>query len=337
MRDIVDHMKEHGVKELLFVVDNMQIDMFQSLAVEIAKEKDYFNELKLYFLPEYYIAPCTKDSVMIEDYYLEIDQRKPRLEQFQVHLTDICNLKCKGCGHYCSFTTDPNFLDVEEYRRDIEQIKKRFWEVGRIYLLGGEPLLHPDVCPFLDVTRDVFKDTDIRLTTNGLLLTKQTEAFWDTVRKNHIHIEISIYSPTKEMFAEIEAVLRKNSVWDTTVLWDNKEEFFKRQLLRPNDNPQAAFQNCGSRSCHFLRNGHLALCPGVYLKEFFCKEFGLERPYIPDGIDLYDKSIDGWSINQTLSKPSVACSYCSCESQSFKWEKNSKEEAKIEDWIVDCS
>lgn len=337
MQDVVGQMIEYNVNELLFVVHNEQNYLFQLLILEIIKEIDYQDGLKMYLLPEYCIEMCEKNSVIIENYYVEIDWRKPRLDQFQVHLTDICNLKCKGCGHYCSITTDPNLLDVEEYTRDIGQIKKKFWGVQRIYLLGGEPLLHPCVWSILDVTREMFKDTDVRLSTNGLLLTKQSQDFWNSVRKNHIHIEISLYAPTKEMFSEIEDVLKENSVWETTIFLNGRESFFKQLLLHADNNPGLSFQKCVSHSCHFLRNGHLALCPAVYLGEFFYNEYGLERPYIPDGIDLYDESIDGWSINQTLSKPSVACSYCSSEPQSFKWEKSSKEEAKIEDWIVDCS
>lgn len=93
--------------------------------------------------------------------------------------------------------------------------------------------------------------------------------------------------------------------------------------------------NCTSNRCHFLRNGYLSLCPNVYLNKILTEKFGLEPLFEPDGINLYDDSIDGWKIIDLLSKPSVACSWCSFQPVFFRWETSSAEKARLEDWVVD--
>lgn len=334
-QEVVNHMENTGVKELVLVADNRLYSILSLYVVLFAEKIGYLEDLKIYILPEYYMDKCKKESVFIESVYEEIDWKKPRLEQYQVHLTDKCNLNCKGCGHYCSIATEANLLDADKYERDIQRIKDKFWGVERLYLLGGEPLLHPDVNAIMEKTRAVFPDSDIRLSTNGLLLPKQGEKFFDAVKQYNVHIEISLYQPTLKLLKEgLEELLKDKGVWETTILQGPRDLFFKQKLLKENKNPEKAFLNCVSNRCYFLRNGYLSVCPGVYLNNIFCEKFGLEQQFEPDGIDLYDDSISGWEINERLSKPSSACAYCSFKPVFFKWEASSAERARLEDWVV---
>jgi len=58
--------------------------------------------------------------------------------------------------------------------------------VKRIGVMGGEPLLHPELKQILISARVYFPDTLIQLVTNGLLLLRQDEEFWQICRENNI-------------------------------------------------------------------------------------------------------------------------------------------------------
>lgn len=63
--------------------------------------------VKVWILPEYNFEI---KELNIENHFIEIkDYNKPRLESFQVHLTDVCNLNCKGCGHFSNIAKEKIF------------------------------------------------------------------------------------------------------------------------------------------------------------------------------------------------------------------------------------
>ena len=60
----------------------------------------------------------------------------------ELHVTDHCNLNCKGCSHYAPIA-DGFYISLEELEEYYNIIKSRgliFFSTLR--LMGGEPLLH---------------------------------------------------------------------------------------------------------------------------------------------------------------------------------------------------
>lgn len=327
--NILLDVQESAVSDVLFVLSN---DLY-FIAACIMREVFTKKKARMFIIPEYKMSWMDK-SYLIEELYVEVDYQKPRLPQYQVHLTDMCNLNCKGCGHFCNIVESPNFLDPQIYKRDIEKLKEKFWGVRWIYLLGGEPLLHKQVYKFMAITREVFPDADIRLTTNGLLLPDMPEEFWQAVRKNHIHIEISQYKKTREKWNLIQLALVENAVPSSTLVQTFKDNFFKHKTLEPHDNPKSSYQQCLSHECHYLRDGKLYLCPCVPLNQFFYNYFKMEMPYEPQGIDLYNYNLDGWELLKELERPNEACMYCTNTPEWYKWDVRLKKDASMSDWIV---
>jgi molybdenum cofactor biosynthesis enzyme MoaA len=66
----------------------------------------------------------------------------------ETHLVDHCNLNCKGCSHFASLVPGEVFTDIEIFKRDIARLSQIFIDVYEIRLMGGEPLLHPDIDTF---------------------------------------------------------------------------------------------------------------------------------------------------------------------------------------------
>ena len=123
---------------------------------------------------------------------LPLTEKRSKL-RFEVHLVEHCNLNCKGCSDFAPLA-EPEFLDVEEFRRDVTRLAELFGhECDRVYLMGGEPLLHPDLLEFMRITRQVLPEGDIYVFSNGILLPKMPDDFWKACHDNNIRIWVSAY------------------------------------------------------------------------------------------------------------------------------------------------
>jgi MoaA/NifB/PqqE/SkfB family radical SAM enzyme len=93
-----------------------------------------------------------------------IFDRKPL--QCSIYLTDKCNLDCSYCTEYDNSKPHPKLEDLKLWIRKIRDLGTM-----RIALVGGEPLLHPDVVEIVRYCRELGFATS--LTTNGFLLTRK--------------------------------------------------------------------------------------------------------------------------------------------------------------------
>lgn len=105
------------------------------------------------------------------------------LSYFCIHLVGECNLKCKGCDHMAPLA-EGEYLSLEDFEKDFERLSYvTNKNVSRIGLMGGEPLLHPQVEKFFAIARKYFPDTTIQLVTNDILLPTKKEYFWQEAKK----------------------------------------------------------------------------------------------------------------------------------------------------------
>jgi len=81
--------------------------------------------------------------------YLEIKRlltKKPFIAE--VDITDRCNLRCKHCYHFQEKEQTGDKADFDEWKKRFKQLYKSGIRV--IMLMGGEPLLRPDVVKLAD-------------------------------------------------------------------------------------------------------------------------------------------------------------------------------------------
>ena len=100
-------------------------------------------------------------------YFDRIDLEKPFLNYLEINIVDQCNLNCKGCAHFSNIC-DNNFVLLDKYKHDLEMIAEKFC-LYNFRLLGGEPLLHPQLSELVDTTRKILPNSRIIIVTNGLL------------------------------------------------------------------------------------------------------------------------------------------------------------------------
>src|SRR5438477_5175636 len=107
----------------------------------------------------------------------------------RISVTDRCNLRCTYC-----MPEDVTFLDRAELLtfEEITAFVRVAVPLGidKIRLTGGEPLMRRDLPRLVQMLRGIDGIRDIGLTTNGILLADQAQAFFDAgMRRINISLD----------------------------------------------------------------------------------------------------------------------------------------------------
>ncbi len=319
------------LREVMNLYQTKQIDGVVNLQSE---NPYYFNLLKQLGITELYMIPHTLycrqelgEDLTGDAIVRSCREALPELMQLEVHLADHCNLNCKGCSHFSNLVPDAVFADKEQFKRDVLRLTHYFSQIHNFFLLGGEPLLNPDIRDFIDIVRGAFPYTNLILVTNGLLLPSLDEQLLHCFRENRVHISISDYSILDR--GKIIAVVQKYAL--SAELREGKECFSKYLNPKGDSDKMAVFHDCIRKNCTFLAHGKIAACCQPFTVHYFNEYFGEHLPE-DEGIDLYEEGLDGWEIQNRLITPLESCRFCAAD-VPFDWEL-SKAPFSKEDWCV---
>lgn len=123
--------------------------------------------------------------------------RKPL--QCSLYVTDRCNLDCAYCTEYDNSRPHPSLDDLRKWIRKIRELGTM-----RITLVGGEPLVHPNIVEIVRYCRELGFATS--LTTNGFLLTRKLVADLEAAGLQVMQISVDRMTPspiTKKSFKTI--------------------------------------------------------------------------------------------------------------------------------------
>lgn len=254
---------------------------------------------------------------------IEAERREKNLEKsreievrrkikFEVHITEHCNLNCKYCFHFSPLAKE-EYLPLEEYERDLSRLSELFDGImHKITILGGEPLLHPQVKDFIKATRKYFPIGEIKILTNGILLPTIDDSFWEICSETGTTVYYTKY-PIK---LDMETIRRKAEKFGVTLEIFNMEDNVKQLVHEPLDlegkqNAIKNFYDCyRSNTCITLKHGKIYTCLKAahmhLFNDYFHKDIKLDEA---NGIDIY-KAQTGQEILEDLTKPIPMCAYC---------------------------
>jgi organic radical activating enzyme len=277
---------------------------------------------------------------MLERYFTKFNKKivgktpQKNLNYFAVPIVEHCNLKCRFCDHFAPLAEE-EFADIKVFEKDFARLSELLnANVDKIGLMGGEPLLHPQLNDFLYVARKYFPKTELQLVTNGILLLKQPEVFWNACKDNNIIIVNTKY-PIRLDFEKMREVARKHDV--KFKYYSDAEGVIKTSNKMPLDlegkqDVNKNFIKCfHSNNCCFLTKGKLFTCtvaPNiVHFNKFFNKNIPITDA---DYIDIY-KAQNEEEVILFLSKPIPFCKYCYVNKRSsgYEWQISKKD---ITDW-----
>lgn len=251
----------------------------------------------------------------------------PYLSYLEYHVADHCNLNCKYCTHYAPLVKEPVFTDFEKFKQDLLMLKKHITDIGIIRILGGEPLLNPELPKFIEFTRQTYPGSVIWVVTNGMLLDRISDELITCMNENTVFFHISFYPPFKERKKDVEQFLVEKKI--PYVITTMIEEFNKTQILDENPDPDF-FYHCFQSTCTCLHQGKIAPCYAPFTTKYFNKEFGTDL-ITDEGIDLYDENLNAQMINTSLLIPLERCKNC-IEGKGYPWEIAGRN-TTLSDWI----
>ncbi len=251
--------------------------------------------------------------------------------QFEISITEHCNLNCAYCTHFAPCVTEPEFLPVGSFRKDM----KRFSEItgGRIdYLkiMGGEPLLHPEVTEFLIAGREYFPQDAVDLYTNGILLKDMPDTFWDVCRRKDIRLVIARYPGADH--GQIERLCAANGV---ALRWASEPvKVMIRYKFDLTGQQDGAYQHRICNQCGTnlqFRDGKLYPCCRPANIKHFNRYFGTKLKVADaDGLDIHAPGVTLDAVKEFIYKQIPFCRYCRNDAaESVPWKPS---ERNIEEW-----
>lgn len=268
-------------------------------------------------------GPCVK-------FYKEV---KPKLGFMETLVTNYCNLNCKSCSHFSNIVTEKTLLSVDEFETYLVELRKKVREIATFQLLGGEPLLHPELDRFVSLTRKYFPGTHIDVVTNGLLILKMPQKLIDAMIQNNATLFISQYHPTREKIGRIISFLDEKQInfYISQPITD-----FESVLTYKEKTAEKAFAKRSKDGCicHSIAKGRVYVCPTIerlYAVQDFFNIHIEEDELKSSSLDIMSDDVDGWDMLKYFSAPTSICRFCCPECKESLWETG---QPKIEDWIV---
>ena len=130
------------------------------------------------------------------------------IKYFEVFANYGCNLKCIGCSSFCDYMVE----GIPEWETIEYDLKK--WadilEVENIGILGGEPLMNPDLYKWLEGIRNIYSNSTMLLVTNGLLLDQWPDLIKKMIELSPGEVMITLHVDYDKILEKIQRQI-KNS------------------------------------------------------------------------------------------------------------------------------
>lgn len=172
------------------------------------------------------------------------------LGALSVNVVHHCSNRCVNCSHWAPIAK-PWFLDIDELSAELAELA-RHAHVTYLELIGGEPLLHPDLSLLAEVARDSGIVDRIGIKTNGNLLGKVNVDYVD-------EINVSLYPGRAEPDISLRFLLQRQGIR----LNISHVSAFHQALIpqeRTEQDARLTHNICPYRSCFVLEGGWLYTC-----------------------------------------------------------------------------
>jgi len=242
---------------------------------------------------------------------------------FIYHLYDSCNLNCKGCDHF-SPVSKKGYPSVEKCEQEFRRFSEIMGDsIVKIGLMGGEPLLNPDAGQYLVIARKYFPKALIRLVTNGLLLDRQSEAFWKICKDNRIVIEYTKYPIDGIDYQKRREIAQEHGVTIHSYDGDRdayiKDLYFEPFDLTGSQDVIETFRHCTlANYCIQLLDGRLYTCTPAANVFRLSDHYDLGiYPAPEDSLDIYDETLTKERVAKFLASPIPLCRFCDLGRRTF--------------------
>lgn len=192
---------------------------------------------------------------------LEVRDGLLRTEAVEINAAWHCNIRCVSCSHG-SPMMPTRFADRSQVLSDLTSLA-RWMRTDHVRLVGGEPLIHPDIVGIVRAVHASRLSERSRIITNGLVLLDQPRVFWEAISEVHV----SIYPNIKRFHEQHrDTIIRLAQVTNTTLVYKTFDYFRKsfRSVSTDDQITEAIYRTCQIANrwrCLTVENGYLYRCP----------------------------------------------------------------------------
>lgn len=200
----------------------------------------------------------------------EADERY-RIKAMEVNVVYGCNLKCQYCTHY---SREIKGMESVDTLREWFDLWKNRVHPRLLRILGGEPLLHPNLPDIIRLAKESWPDSDIEVITNGLLLRKASDEVFKAMAETGIRFSISMHYGDRRYFEIVEAGLVRVIQHSVRFISYNSHRHWGKPYRLSLDgkplpfasDPDEAWEKCPHHhKCATLYDGKIYHCPQVAL------------------------------------------------------------------------
>jgi hypothetical protein len=196
---------------------------------------------------------------------------------------------------------------------DLSLLAKSY-KAGLLKVIGGEPLLHPDLLSLILAIRKSGICNHIVLYTNGILLHQMNDNIW----KELDEIELSVYPDTRDQLDKhmpaIKRTAQKHNVKLSGYFYGYFRATFSTMGTSDEELTRCIYRTCqlaNEWGCQSIHDGHFFKCPqSIYIPKFLDDNFSYD--YKNDGIRITGEASFSKKLKNYLSssQPLKACRYC---------------------------
>jgi len=206
--------------------------------------------------------------------YMWYKEQKLITVRCTMSVTDYCNLNCKYCSSFTPYLKNPKHTNLAELKNNIDCFFKAFDYIIGFNLIGGEPLLYPELDKIINYICDNYENQlgELKIITNGTI--KPSDNLLGTMKKYEsvIKVYISNYSHflphLKDSVSKFVDCMIKNKINYLIPVPDKWWVDYGRESVRRDNTSEEKlidiFDNCNIW-CRLLKNG----------KYYYCEHDGL--------------------------------------------------------------
>ena len=224
-----------------------------------------------------------------------------------------CNLRCSGCTHLAPYSRK-YFPSLESFTADVNRLGKGL-HASVIELLGGEPLLNPEINSYIKAAKESGIAETVRVTTNGLLLHKMNDEFWRDVDV----VSVTMYPDALPQEKFIPMFKKRAEESNTRLYLRSRPQFRAVIVTEPHPHDWITtmiFRTCKDPACyhyHMIHEGKLYKCgTPAFLKDYLSKMGRNDYDPLVDSFDIHSSRDIYRDVKEFLISGTAidACRFC---------------------------
>lgn len=230
----------------------------------------------------------------------------------EVNVSHHCNMSCRACSHL-SPSLKRHFADPDAIFDDLSTLGIHY-HARQLRLLGGEPLLHPNLLEIIDAARESGIADRIRILTNGTLLNRMSREFWKKVDE----VSVSVYPGKEPSAAQLKSFTENARTFGVQLEIFHFDRFrVSYSELGSSDRilTSRIYRTCQIAhrwNCHNIHTGYFFKCPqSIFIAHMLMLNVSQE-PQMQDGLEIVDSLEFRKDLLSYLESPRPlnSCSHC---------------------------